>query len=169
MGSIHDFFRKYYLRGDNYNTFNGPLKDPEINFRMFVDKILNKFKFITTNFLIKSMKKKIVAKISEGLGNQFFMYANSYAISRKFNFDFFIDPYSGYYKKNIRHFMLDNFNISSKVASPNWIFSNNFSNFYKKILVNLEYFQKYKSFIFEKKRLKIKLTQYNQLDLKIYE
>lgn len=111
------------------------------------------------------MKKKIVAKISEGLGNQFFMYANSFAISKKFSFDFYIDPYSGYYKKNIRNFMLDNFNISSKVASPNWIFSDNFSNFYKKILINLEYFQKYKSFIFEKKDLN-KLTNYKPLDLK---
>ena len=30
------------------------------------------------------MKKKIVAKISEGLGNQFFMYANAYAFSKKY-------------------------------------------------------------------------------------
>ena len=44
------FFRKYYLRGDNHNTFNGPLKDPEINFRMFLDKILNKFKFYYYKF-----------------------------------------------------------------------------------------------------------------------
>jgi hypothetical protein len=110
------------------------------------------------------MKKKIIAKISEGLGNQFFMYANSFAISKKFSFDFFIDPYSGYYKKNIRNFMLNNFNISSKVASPNWIFSNNFRNFYKKILINIEFFQKYKSFVFEKKNSN-KITNYKPLDL----
>ena len=46
------------------------------------------------------MNKKIITKISEGLGNQLFMYANSYAISKKNNLDFYIDPFSGYYQKN---------------------------------------------------------------------
>ena len=62
------------------------------------------------------MKKKIIAKISEGLGNQFFMYANSYAISKKFNLDFYIDPLSGYFKKNIRNYMLYNFKQSCEVS-----------------------------------------------------
>ena len=44
------------------------------------------------------MRKKIIAKISEGLGNQLFMYANAYAVSKKNNFEFLIDPYSGYFK-----------------------------------------------------------------------
>ena len=70
------------------------------------------------------MKKKIIVKISEGLGNQLFMYANAYAISKKFNIDFYIDPYSGYYKKNVWNYMLDNFNITSNIAPSNWIFSN---------------------------------------------
>ena len=58
------------------------------------------------------MKKKIIAKISEGLGNQFFMYANSFAI-KKFNLDFIEIAFSGYFKKNIRNYMLYNFNITS--------------------------------------------------------
>ena len=33
------------------------------------------------------MDRIIIAKISEGLGNQFFMYANAYAISKKFDFN----------------------------------------------------------------------------------
>ena len=33
------------------------------------------------------MNRIIIAKISEGLGNQLFMYSNAYAISKKFNFD----------------------------------------------------------------------------------
>ena len=49
------------------------------------------------------MDKKIIAKISEGLGNQLFMYANSYSIAKKFNLKFYIDPYSGYFNKNIRN------------------------------------------------------------------
>jgi len=42
----------------------------ELNFSIIV--FLNRF----------FMKKKIVAKISEGLGNQFFMYANAYSLSK---------------------------------------------------------------------------------------
>ena len=45
------------------------------------------------------MRKKIITKISEGLGNQLFMYANSYCLSKKNNLDFLIDPFSGYYQK----------------------------------------------------------------------
>jgi hypothetical protein len=50
MVLIQDFLENTILRGDNHNTFNGPLKDPEINFRMFLDKILNKFKFYYYKF-----------------------------------------------------------------------------------------------------------------------
>ena len=78
------------------------------------------------------MTKKIITKISEGLGNQFFMYANSYSVSKKFNLDFYIDPFSGYFNKNIRNYMLNNFNISSNIAPSNWIFSNHYT--YKKTL-----------------------------------
>ena len=43
------------------------------------------------------MKKKIIAKISEGLGNQFFMYANAYSLSKKINYRLFISIHeSGY-------------------------------------------------------------------------
>ena len=41
------------------------------------------------------MNKKIIVKISEGLGNQFFMYANAFSLSKKFNYDLYIDHLSG--------------------------------------------------------------------------
>ena len=54
------------------------------------------------------MDRIIIAKISEGLGNQLFMYANAYALSKKNDFELLIDPYSGYYqKKHIYNFYLD--------------------------------------------------------------
>ena len=48
------------------------------------------------------MDRIIIAKISEGLGNQLFMYSNAYAISKQFDFDLCLDPFTGYYKNNIR-------------------------------------------------------------------
>jgi hypothetical protein len=99
------------------------------------------------------MNKKIITKISEGLGNQFFMYANSYSVSKKFNLDFYIDPFSGYFNKNIRNYMLNNFNISSNIAPSNWIFSNHYTNFIKKIYIKLDYFRHKKSFLYEKKNI----------------
>ena len=94
------------------------------------------------------MKKIIVAKISEGLGNQFFMYANAYAVSKKFNLNLCLDPYSGYRKNNIRSFMLNNFNISSTIAPSNWIFFNNYRNLIKKIKIKYDFFKKKKIFFF---------------------
>ena len=44
--------------------------------------------------------------------------------------------YSGYKKNNIRAFMLDNFNISSTIAPPEWIYSSNYRNLIKKISTN---------------------------------
>lgn len=110
------------------------------------------------------MNKTIVAKISEGLGNQFFMYANAYAISKNFNFNFNIDPYSGYYKNDLRTFMLDNFNISSQIASPKWIFSGNLRHNLKKILIKLEKLNSKKSFLFEHKN-QDKSTKYQPFDM----
>ena len=110
------------------------------------------------------MNKIIVAKISEGLGNQLFMYANAYAVSKKFNLNLCLDPYSGYKKNNIRLFMLDNFDISSVIAPSEWIFSNNYRNLIKKIKVKYDCLKKKKSFFFEL-RDKNKLTKYNPIKL----
>jgi hypothetical protein len=110
------------------------------------------------------MKKKIIAKISEGLGNQFFMYANSYAISKKFNLDFYIDPLSGYFKKNIRNYMLYNFNITADIAPKNWIFDSHYADLKKKISMKLDFFKNNKSYIYEKKNLD-KSTFFNPVDI----
>ena len=81
------------------------------------------------------MNKKIIAKISEGLGNQLFMYANAYAISKRFNLDLNLDPYSGFYRCNLRSYMLDNFNISATIGPSNWTFSNNYQNLIKNNII----------------------------------
>ena len=110
------------------------------------------------------MEKTLIVRIGEGLGNQLFMYANAYAVSKKFNLDLCLDPYSGYKKNNIRSFMLDNFNISSTIAQSDWIFSNNYRNLIKKIKIKHDFLKKKKSFFFELKD-KNKITKYNSIKL----
>ena len=48
------------------------------------------------------MKNKLIVRIAEGLGNQLFMYAHAYSLSKKINYDLYIDNTSGYFKKKIR-------------------------------------------------------------------
>ena len=39
------YFRKYYLKGDGSNVYNGQLNNPKMNFLMFIDYLINKVKF----------------------------------------------------------------------------------------------------------------------------
>ena len=113
------------------------------------------------------MKKKIITKISEGLGNQLFMYANAYALSKKNDFEFYVDPYSGYFKKKHAYkYFLNRFNTTSKIASPKYVFANHFKHIIKKILVFFDIFRKYKKFIFEKKDQN-KQSKYYPIDLSL--
>ncbi len=113
------------------------------------------------------MKKKIITKISEGLGNQLFMYANAYALSKKNDFELYVDPYSGYFKKKHAYkYFLNRFNTTSKIASPKYIFANHFKHIIKKILIFFDIFKKYKKFIFEKKNQN-KQSKYYPIDLSL--
>jgi len=93
------------------------------------------------------------------------MYANSYAISKKNNLDFYVDPFSGYYKKKHHSkFFLNNFNISSKIASDNFIFNSKYKNLLKKILIFSDKLRLKKRFFFEKKKIN-KSTQFLPIDI----
>ncbi len=48
------------------------------------------------------MEKRIIVRIGEGLGNQLFMYANAYAISKTIGYNLYLDSKSGYFKKKIK-------------------------------------------------------------------
>ena len=45
------------------------------------------------------MKKILTVEIAEGLGNQIFMYAFAYSLSKRLGYNLYIDNKSGYYKK----------------------------------------------------------------------
>ena len=59
------------------------------------------------------MKKKIIIRISNEIGNQLFMYASSLGIAKKLDRELYIDDESSFKtRKNISKFGLDNFKIS---------------------------------------------------------
>ena len=72
------------------------------------------------------MNNKCIVRIAEGLGNQLFMYANAYAVSKKLNSKLFIDNKSGYFKKKnqVRFYELNKFCISASLIENDYIFDN---------------------------------------------
>jgi len=64
------------------------------------------------------MKKKIILRLSNEIGNQMFMYASAFSIAKKMNRDLFLDNETAFLlKKNISKYGLDNFNLSSSLIS----------------------------------------------------
>ncbi len=103
---------------------------------------------------------KIIVRISEGLGNQLFMYANAYALSEKTGYQLLIDNESAYFKsKDIRNYHLDNFNISGILCKNEHRFNSHFKNLKRKFLIKTDIFKNKKLFLLEKKD-KSKKTKY---------
>ncbi len=111
------------------------------------------------------MKKKIILKVSEGLGNQLFMYANAYSLKRKYELDLFLDIHSGYNNnKAIYDYALDNFNITAKYAPDKYTFASSYRKILKRFSFFLDNFRKKKKFIFEKKNTD-KTTSYSPINI----
>ena len=63
------------------------------------------------------IKKNIILRTSNELGNQMFMYASAFAISKKLDRNLLIDNETAFLlKKNISAYGLNYFNISSPLA-----------------------------------------------------
>tara|TARA_B100001093_G_scaffold519257_1_gene607405 strand:- start:3573 stop:4493 length:921 start_codon:yes stop_codon:yes gene_type:complete len=102
------------------------------------------------------MKKSIV-KISEGLGNQLFMYANAYSISKKLGYNLFIDHLSGYkdnYLNEINPYLLNNFNISSNECNITDTSIGYFNYLKHKSSKSIDFLRNKKMFISEEKNKK---------------
>ena len=86
--------------------------------------------------------KRLTVEIAEGLGNQLFMYANAYALSKKLGYDLLIDNTSGYSKKKNRlrkhqQYMLSHFNIKQDIAPS----SLKYDTFYKQYILRILHFK----------------------------
>jgi len=111
-------------------------------------------------------KKIIVVRTAEGLGNQLFMFANSYFLAKIKNYTLMIDDESGYFKnKNQlrkRKFLLNFFNISNKICSNELKFKSYLTDIIRKLLKIIDYFRYKKKFLIECNN-KYKKTTYKNL------
>lgn len=114
------------------------------------------------------ISKKIIVKIAAGMGNQMFMYANAYALSKKYSLNLKVDNTSGYFQKKnrtlSREYGLDIFNLSSKKSLSEDKFDTYLKHFFKKILVFLDIFFSKKTF-FKEKINKDKMSSFTPIDL----
>ena len=107
--------------------------------------------------------KKLCVEISENLGNQMFMYAHAYALSKKLNRELYVDNESAYLrKKSIGSYRLDYFNISSRIIDNKFKFLTIFQYLKKKYISTLDYFKKNKFFYIEKKDQNKKTYYYKE-------
>ena len=114
------------------------------------------------------ISKKIIVKIAAGLGNQMFMYANAYSLSKKYSLNLSVDNTSGYFQKKnrtlSREYGLDIFNLSSKKSSNADKFDTYFKHFLKKLLIVFDTFSLKKTF-FKEKLNKDKMSSFIPIDI----
>ena len=118
---------------------------------------------------MNSLKKTLTVRLAQGIGNQLFMYANAYSLSKSYNYQLFIDNTSGYFKKKdqLRTYELNNFLLEENLATSDLKFDTHSKNLKRKILIKLDKFRNYRSFILEKKDAN-KKTFFTKINLDNY-
>ena len=118
---------------------------------------------------MNNVKKTLTVRLAQGIGNQLFMYANAYSLSKSYNYQLFIDNTSGYFKKKnqLRTYELNNFLLEENLATSDLKFDTHSKNLKRKILIKLDKFRNYRSFILEKKDAN-KKTFFTKINLDNY-
>lgn len=108
------------------------------------------------------MKKKLISRMSNGFGNQMFLYATSYALAKKFNYDLHLDIYTGIEQdikrnkeKQFKHYQpkyeLKIFDLSANIINNYSFFKTKFQYIKRKIYIFFDKFKKNKKIILEMK------------------
>ena len=107
------------------------------------------------------MSDKLILRLSNEIGNQMFMYASAYSISKELNRRLYIDDETAFLsKKNVSKFGLNLFNITSAIAPDTLKFKNLTGNIKRKFLIKTDLLRSKKKFYIEKKD-RNKITKYS--------
>tara|TARA_B100000902_G_C27214209_1_gene866093 strand:- start:89 stop:1000 length:912 start_codon:yes stop_codon:yes gene_type:complete len=117
------------------------------------------------------MKKTLIVRIGEGLGNQLFMYANAYSLSKKFDSQLYIDDESSFFKEKnktrSRSFNLNFFDLPENICLDKYKFNNYFKDFKRKLFKFSDKFTFKKRFLIENLNHE-KKTEYNEISFSKY-
>ena len=97
------------------------------------------------------MAENLIIRLSNNLGNQMFMYASAYALSKKMQRILYYDHISSYSFKNPYKFALHNFQLFEKPADNKYVFNGLKGYMKRKILKKIDSFKSHKKFIIEKR------------------
>ena len=107
------------------------------------------------------MSDNLILRLSNEIGNQMFMYASAYSISKELNRRLYIDDETAFLsKKNVSKFGLNLFNITSPIAPDTLKFKNLSGYIKKKFLIKTDLLRSKKKFYIEKKD-RNKITKYS--------
>ena len=107
------------------------------------------------------MSDNLILRLSNEIGNQMFMYASAYSISKELNRRLYIDDETAFLsKKNVSKFGLNLFNIASPIAPDTLKFKNISGYIKRKFLIKTDLLRSKKKFYIEKKD-RNKITKYS--------
>ena len=98
------------------------------------------------------MSDKLILRLSNEMGNQMFMYAAAYSISKELNRKLYIDNETAFLsRKNVSKFCLNFFNITSAIAPDKLKFKDLSGYIKRKFLIKTDLIRSKKKFYIEKK------------------